>query len=194
MIDGKNLIRIMIGLRFHLVLFLDLSKRKTREFLIFIENSNQSSDIIIQLNMRALRAQVASIKTYRLIETVFSNFNLFPTTNQTDQIDEDIYQLIKIPISYQIANWTKIQTNNDLIKFQIRIDEVRKFSLVKIIFYIYKLFQSFQSRNISCAYWSFEENNGSWKSDNSCRLIGYLDDYIQCSCNHLTHFALLSVS
>jgi hypothetical protein len=50
-----------------------------------------------------------------------------------------------------------------------------------------------QSSNISCAYWSFDENNGSWIIDSGCRFAGYINDYAQCYCNHLTHFALLMV-
>ena len=31
-------------------------------------------------------------------------------------------------------------------------------------------------------------------TDDGCRFMGYVDDYAQCHCNHLTHFALLMVS
>ncbi len=48
-------------------------------------------------------------------------------------------------------------------------------------------------RKISCIYWSFNENNGSWIADSGCRFVGYINDYAQCYCNHLTHFALLMV-
>lgn len=50
-----------------------------------------------------------------------------------------------------------------------------------------------RSANLSCAYWSFEENNGSWISDRGCRFVAHRHDYAECYCNHLTHFALLIV-
>ncbi|CAF0969318.1 unnamed protein product [Rotaria sordida] len=136
----------------------------------FTITSDHYPNSIVELNMRTLRTQIESIDNYRIIKIVFSNFNLFPQINQTNGNSN---QLIGIPISYQIINWTNIRTDNDVVRFQIRIAE------------------SIQSRNISCIYWSFDENNGSWIMDNGCRFIGYIDDYAQCSCNHLTHFALL---
>ncbi|CAF2717253.1 unnamed protein product [Rotaria sp. Silwood2] len=141
----------------------------------FSITSDHYPNSIVQLNMQTLRAQVESTDNYRIIKTIFSNFYLFPQINKTNQTNENSHQLIGIPISYQIVNWTNVRTDNDIIRFQIRIDE------------------SIQSRNISCVYWSFDENNGAWIDDNGCRLIGYIDDYAQCSCNHLTHFALLLV-
>lgn len=50
-----------------------------------------------------------------------------------------------------------------------------------------------QLPNLTCAYWSFQENNGSWIWDSGCRFMGYINEYAQCYCNHLTHFALLMV-
>ncbi|CAF4027854.1 unnamed protein product, partial [Rotaria magnacalcarata] len=142
-------------------------------YTITPENSDEHPNSIVQLNMRILRTQIESTNDYRLIETVFSNFNLFPLTNKTHETSENRNQLIGMPISIRIANLTKIRADSDLVRFQIRIN------------------QYIQASKISCVYWSFDEDNGSWIADNGCRLIGYIDQYAQCSCNHLTHFALL---
>jgi len=80
--------------------------------------------------MRVLREELKSNDNYRIIETIFSNFNLFPQINKTNQTNENNNnnnQLLGIPISYQIVNSTMIKTDKDLIKFQIRISKVRKF-------------------------------------------------------------------
>ncbi|CAF3811156.1 unnamed protein product [Rotaria magnacalcarata] len=37
-------------------------------------------------------------------------------------------------------------------------------------------------------------NNGSWVADRGCRFAGYVNNYAQCYCNHLTHFAVLMIS
>jgi hypothetical protein len=78
--------------------------------------------------MRALRAQLGSEDQYRIIETIFSNFNLFPQANKTN---ENNTQLFGVPISYQIANWTTIKTDKDLVRFQIQVSEVRKIRFKK---------------------------------------------------------------
>ncbi|CAF3548240.1 unnamed protein product, partial [Rotaria sp. Silwood2] len=129
-------------------------------------NINKHPNTIIEINIRVLQTQLIKLNNYRIIETIFSNFNLFPQINITN---------FGIPISYQIANLTTIKTDEDLIRFQIQVPE------------------SLQSYNVSCVYWSFDENNGSWITDNGCHFVGYVNDYAQCYCNHLTHFALLMV-
>ena len=86
--------------------------------------------------MRVLRAQILSMDNYRIIETIFSNFNLFPQVNITNQTDD---QLLGIPISYQIANWTSVKADEDFVKYQIRVSEVRKkkkkFDLIEQFFF-----------------------------------------------------------
>jgi hypothetical protein len=72
-------------------------------------------NIIIEINIRILQRQLNQSNNYRIIETIFSNFNLFPQRNFTH---------FGIPISYQIANMNTIKTKEDLIRFQIRISEV----------------------------------------------------------------------
>ncbi|CAF3674371.1 unnamed protein product [Rotaria sp. Silwood1] len=131
------------------------------------ENINKHSNIIIEINIQALQTKLIKSNNYRIIEIIFANFNLFPQINMTN---------IGIPISYQIANLTTIKTNEDLIRFQIQVSD------------------SLQSYNLSCVYWSFDKNNGSWITDNGCRFVGYVNNYAQCYCNHLTHFALLMIS
>lgn len=74
--------------------------------------------------MRVLREQLGEDNNYRIIETIFSNFYLFPQMNKTNQTNENTNQLLGIPISYQIANWTMSKTDEDLVRFQIRIPEV----------------------------------------------------------------------
>ncbi|CAF4500857.1 unnamed protein product, partial [Rotaria sp. Silwood2] len=130
-------------------------------------NINKHPNTIIEINIRVLQTQLIKLNNYRIIETIFSNFNLFPQINITN---------FGIPISYQIANLTTIKTDEDLIRFLIQVPE------------------SLQSYSVSCVYWSFDENNGSWITDNGCHFVGYVNDYAQCYCNHLTHFALLMIS
>jgi len=93
---------------------------------LYIENSDDYPNSIIELNIRVLRKQFVSSDDYRIIETIFSNFNLFPQINKTNQTDEKNNQLLGIPISYQIVNWTTIRTDEDLVRFQIRVPKVRK--------------------------------------------------------------------
>ena len=169
-------------------------------FLLFVrigclDPSQQNVNTIVELNLRALTKFVQSSDNYRLIETIFSNFNLFPQTNFSNETNVDSPSLIGVPISYQIANLSEIQTDEDIIRYRIRVPKVREVScwssftdLVEFWFH-----QMQRPKNISCVYWSFEENNGSWISDGRCRFLGYANDYAQCSCNHLTHFALLMV-
>ncbi|CAF3811545.1 unnamed protein product [Rotaria magnacalcarata] len=130
-------------------------------------NTNKYMNTIIEINIQALKKQVIQSKNYRIVETIFSNFNLFPQINITN---------FGVPLSYQIANFTTIKADNDLIRFQIQVSE------------------SLQSYNIACAYWSFDKNNGSWVADRGCRFAGYVNNYAQCYCNHLTHFAVLMIS
>ncbi len=77
--------------------------------------------------MRVLRIQLESRDDdYRIIETIFSNFNLFPQANKSNQTNEDRNQLLGIPISYQVANRTTVKADEDLVRFQIRVSDVRK--------------------------------------------------------------------
>ena len=139
-------------------------EQKNTEWFTMKDATNP--DAIIELNMRVLQKQLNESNSSRIIETIFSNFNLFPQVNTT---------LLGIPISYQIANTSTVHTEEDLIRFRIRIADTSTL------------------QNIHCAYWSFDELNGTWVTDQTCRLTGYIDNYVQCSCNHLTHFALLIV-
>lgn len=75
--------------------------------------------------MRVLRDVLAEDDEQRVIETIFSNFNLFPQVNKSNQSNVTSGQLYGIPISYQIANRTMIKANEDLVRFQIRVSEVR---------------------------------------------------------------------
>ena len=94
-------------------------------FFSWIENSDDHANSIVELNIRALRAHAESIDNYRIIETIFSNFNLFPQMNKMNQTNENTSRLLGVPISYQIANWTTIKMNEDLVRFQIRVPQVR---------------------------------------------------------------------
>lgn len=77
--------------------------------------------------MRVLRDILAENDDYRVIETIFANFNLFQLVNKSNQSNTtNSGQLFGIPISYQIANRTTMKTNEDLVRFQIRVSEVRK--------------------------------------------------------------------
>ncbi len=95
--------------------------------ILYIENSEDEPNTIIELNMRVLGTQLGSSDdNYRIIETIFSNFNLFPQANKSNQAKENSSHLLGIPISYQIANRTMIKANEDLVRFQIRVSAVRK--------------------------------------------------------------------
>ena len=86
----------------------------------------ETPNSIIELNMRVLRDILAENDDYRVIETIFANFNLFQLVNKSNQSNTNSGQLFGIPISYQIANRTTIRANEDLVRFQIRVSEVRK--------------------------------------------------------------------
>ncbi|CAF5207998.1 unnamed protein product, partial [Rotaria magnacalcarata] len=77
-------------------------------------NTNKYMNTIIEINIQALKKQVIQSKNYRIVETIFSNFNLFPQINITN---------FGVPLSYQIANFTTIKADNDLIRFQIQVSE-----------------------------------------------------------------------
>jgi hypothetical protein len=109
-----------------------------------IENSDDYPNSIIQLNMRVLREQLEATNDYRIIETIFSNFNLFPQVNQTNETNDE---LLGVPISYQIANSTMIKADEDLVKFQIRVSKVRRFILKKNVLFI-EFFYSLFNRGI----------------------------------------------
>jgi hypothetical protein len=79
------------------------------------EKIEENPNMIIEINIRVLQKQLIESNHHRLIQTMFSNFNLFPQINLTH---------FGIPISYQIANMTTIKTEEDLIRFQIRIPKV----------------------------------------------------------------------
>lgn len=147
------------------VVDIDWQQKNTEWFSIHDETN---PDIIIELNMRVLQKQLNDCNSSRLIETIFSNFNLFPNFNTTH---------LGAPISYQIANISTVKANEDLLRFRIRVPLMNE-----------------SNNNIYCAFWSFDEQNGTWITDQTCRFMGYADDYAQCSCNHFTHFALLIVS
>lgn len=83
-----------------------------------IKDQKINSDVIIEINLRVLQKQFNEIDNHRIIETIFSNFNLFPQKNLS---------YYGIPISYQIANKTTIKTEENLIRFQVRVPEVREF-------------------------------------------------------------------
>jgi hypothetical protein len=99
---------------------------------VSVDQSDDHPNSIIQLNLRALRAHIESTD-YRIIETIFSNFNLFPQVNKTKQFNESDSRLLAMPISYQIANWPTIKTNEDLIRIQIRVSKVRSTHLLEIV-------------------------------------------------------------
>lgn len=79
--------------------------------------------------MRVLRDILGVNDENRVIETIFSNFNLFPQLNKSNQSNATSGQLFGVPISYQIANRTTIEANEDLVRFQIRVPMVRKYAL-----------------------------------------------------------------
>jgi len=89
------------------------------------EMIEENSNTIIEINIRVLQKQFIKSNHHRIIETIFSNFNLFPQINLTH---------FGIPISYQITNMTTIKTDEDLIRFQIRISEVGEFLFYYNIF------------------------------------------------------------
>jgi hypothetical protein len=79
----------------------------------------KDEDTIIEINIRVLQNQSIESDDYRIIQTIFSNFNLFPQINTTH---------FGTPISFQIPNMTIIKTDEDLLRFRIRISEVREIS------------------------------------------------------------------
>merc|ERR1719189_2469546 len=50
------------------------------------------------------------------------------------------------------------------------------------------LLQNHGDRNVSCAFWSF--NDSSWSRD-GCVTLCHNDTHTKCSCDHLTNFALI---
>lgn len=51
------------------------------------------------------------------------------------------------------------------------------------------------AKNCTCVFWDFEANGGLGRwSSNGCKYEFIGDGVARCSCNHLTHFAVLVVS
>ena len=99
-----------------------VNRDKLDEDWFTIPSSSQTDDrsTIIEVNFRALQDALNSSDGYRIIETIFSNFNLFPQTNRTS---------LGIPISYQIANYSSLTAREDLVRFQIRVPQVGSVSM-----------------------------------------------------------------
>ena len=91
-----------------------------------LDTTTERAGSVIQLNLAALRTHLASTQHYRIVETNFANFNLFPIPNSSNQSDNASAELIGIPISYQIANWTTIKVKEDLVKVQILVPKVSR--------------------------------------------------------------------
>lgn len=90
-------------------------------FLSSLDATAEEPGSVIQLNLAVLRTHLASTHHYRIVETNFANFNLFPIPNISNQSDNSSAELIGVPISYQIANWTTIKVKEDLVKVQILV-------------------------------------------------------------------------
>ena len=100
----------------------DASLSPCFHFECLLDGTDENPNSIIELNLPALRRHLTNTDHYRLIETMFLNFNLFPQANSSNATSTQ--QLLAMPISYQIANWTHIQTTEDLVRFQIRVPDV----------------------------------------------------------------------
>jgi hypothetical protein len=90
------------------------------------DTTGERPSSVIELNLPVLRTHLASTDHYRIVETNFANFNLFPKPNISNQTDNVSEEMIGIPISYQIANWTTIKVKEDLVKFQILVPKVSR--------------------------------------------------------------------
>ncbi|CAF1435673.1 unnamed protein product [Didymodactylos carnosus] len=141
-----------------------LTDATTTEWTTILTDSNT----IVSLNINGVKHLMLgenNISSYRIIQTIFSNFNLFPIKNCTNNSNEDCNQtsiFIGQPLSYQIGNLNGTNSfDYDLIKIKIRVP------------------QAVLSQNISCVYWDFSLNNGSW-IPNGCRFDGYDNDYALC--------------
>jgi hypothetical protein len=95
------------------IMDLHLEKQNNEWFAI---KDDDNPNMIIEINIRVLQRQFSNeLDDYRIIQTIFSNFNLFPQMNTTH---------FGTPISFQISNMTTMKTDEDLLRFQIRISEV----------------------------------------------------------------------
>lgn len=99
------------------VVSINRSRNRSDKDWFTIPSHSETDDrsTIIEVNLRVLQETLNSSDDYRIIETIFSNFNLFPQANRTS---------LGIPISYQIANYSGLLAQDDLVRFQIRVPQV----------------------------------------------------------------------
>ena len=84
---------------------------------------------MIQFNMQTLRKQLESIDNLHVVETIFSNFNLFPIMNNTNEIN---HPLIGLPISHLITNLRMMKNSGALVRIRISASDVKKFAIESI--------------------------------------------------------------
>ena len=81
-----------------------------------IEDGSDNPETIVEINIRVLQREFHPSEQYRMIQTIFSNFNLFPQMNNSTHFGT--------PVSFQISNITKVKTEEDFLRFRIRVAEV----------------------------------------------------------------------
>ncbi|KAJ8041296.1 Adhesion G protein-coupled receptor L3 [Holothuria leucospilota] len=114
---------------------------------------------------------------------VFSHFDNLQDVILSNMSDE-------LPVQY-----TGDATVNSRI-LSLAIDPPLRRDLYNPVVIALEYHQQFDNNTMKtvCAFWNFTQNfntRGSWDT-NGCELMSSTDTHIFCSCNHLTHFAIVS--
>ncbi|KAM6992377.1 uncharacterized protein LKV04_008431 [Tautogolabrus adspersus] len=117
------------------------------------------------------------------INNVFITTITFPTLNNVIPARNSSFEAIHFNAS-----------NDSVVAYAINAAVV----LVQINETIQNVFLSFEKLNNSlslnpqCVFWNFTlfHNLGAW-DDDGCKLVSYINNKVNCSCNHLTSFSIL---
>ena len=106
---------------------------------------------------------------------VYSNINDFLTDNEIQESNTE----------------TKMLLNTNIISFKMDKDEIKSLKELPVELTFQHL-TDLTSGNPKCSYWHYEEDTyeGDWRSD-GCSVKTTNKTHTVCSCNHLTHFAVL---
>ena len=112
---------------------------------------------------------------------VYSNINEFLSDNEINRSNTE-------------KNESKMSLNTKIISFKMDKDEIKhlKEFPIELTFQHLTKLMSHGNHQPKCSYWYYKKDTyeGEWRSDD-CRVKITNKTHTVCSCNHLTHFAVL---
>ncbi|XP_071815494.1 uncharacterized protein [Apostichopus japonicus] len=140
----------------------------------------------------------------RIDDTIRLPANLFRYTNGGDAATfvfshfDNLQDVLTSNMSDQLAvQYTGQAVANSRI-ISLAIDPPLRRDLYNPVIITLRTHQQYDNETVDtvCAFWNFTANMGArgWWDTGGCELISSNDTHITCSCNHLTHFAVVSSS